>query len=268
MNLLNRYGPWAVIAGASEGVGRAFACELARHGIRSVLIARREAPLLALAAEIRAEFAVECTTASIDLGADGAAARVIEAAGGREVGLFISNAGADPNGARFLDKDIAAWRQLLAMNTETPMECCHHFAAAMRSRGRGGVILVNSGACYGGALGLAAYSGGKAFNLCFSEGLWAELKPHGVDVLSLVLGQTDTPAYRALLAEKGLPTPEKLASPEAVARVALAQLPRGPIYNWGQPNDVAGMAPSSADDRRARVEAISRSTIRLIDGVS
>src|SRR3546814_10550242 len=82
------------------------------------------------------------------------------------------------------------------------MQCCHHFANAMRARGHGGLLLVNSGACYGGASSMAVYSASKAFVLCFGETLWAELQPHGVDVLNLVLGRTDTPEFRRLLAEK------------------------------------------------------------------
>jgi short-subunit dehydrogenase len=145
----------------------------------------------------------------------------------------------------------------------TTLKCCHHFAGPMRRRKRGGLLLVNSGACYGGGSFLATYSASKAFDLVFAEGLWAELNDHGVDVLTLVLGQTDTPAYRALLAEKGLPTPENWASAADVARVGLEQLPHGPIYNWGQANDVAGYAPNSPEARRARIRMMdqhSRST--------
>jgi short-subunit dehydrogenase len=140
------------------------------------------------------------------------------------------------------------------------MECCHLFARPMRARGKGGLLLVNSGACYGGASFLATYSASKAFDLCFAEGLWAELRRYNVDVLTLVLGKTDTPAFRALLAAKGLPVPAGMATPEAVAQVGLAQLPHGPIYNWGQTNDVAGMAPNSPDQRRARILAVDNSS--------
>jgi uncharacterized protein len=262
MTARERYGPWAVITGASEGTGAEFARQLAAQGLSCVLVARREAPLKALAEEIRAAFKVDVVTASVDLAAAGATAQIIKAVGNREVGLYISNAGADPNGARFLDGDITAWRGLLTMNALTPMECCFHFGTAMRARGKGGIILVSSGACYGGALGLAVYSGSKAFNLCFSESLWAELKPHGVDVLSLVMGQTDTPAHRVLREQKNMAPPPNMACAADVARVGIEQLPHGPIYNWGQANNQAGMSPFSADDRRARVEMISKGTIR------
>lgn len=259
-SLAERYGPWALIAGASEGTGRAFARKLAAEGVPSILIARREAPLAALAEEIRAEFGVECVTAAIDLAAPDAFERIVTAAGEREVGLFINNAGADPNGALFHNQELQAWLDLVNLNCITAMKCCHHFGGLMRDRKKGGLLLVNSGACYGGSAFMAAYSASKAFMLCFAEGLWMELKRHGVDVLTLVLGRTDTPEFRRMLASKGAPVPDNLASPEDVAEVGLARLPHGPIRNWGQEDDVAGMAPTSPDTRRARVEYIERAS--------
>lgn len=253
--LAAKYGPWAVITGASEGTGSAFAHRLVDAGVKVVLVARREGPLAALAAELEAKGG-ECVTASVDLSADDAATRIIAAAGTREVGLLIANAGADPNGSMFLDKDLAAWDQLVTMNVNTTMRLAHHFGQAMRTRKRGGMILVGSGACYGGLSGLSAYCASKAFVLAFAEGLWAELRHDNVDVLNLVLGRTDTPAHRKILEESGQAIPTDMASSEEVAAIGLAQLPHGPIYNWGQPNDVAGMAPNSPDDRRARILAI------------
>lgn len=258
--LVERYGPWAVIAGASEGTGRAFARRLAASGVPSILIARREAPLAALAAEIRAEFGVECVTAAIDLAAPDAFEKIVVAAGAREIGLFINNAGADPNGSFFLDKELQAWLDLANLNCITAMKCCHHFGRLMRDRKKGGLLLVNSGACYGGSSFMAAYSASKAFMLCLAEGLWMELRADGVDVLTLVLGRTDTPEFRRMIASKGLPLPDNLASPEDVAAMGLARLPHGPIRNFGQEDDVAGMAPNSPDARRARIEYIDRAS--------
>lgn len=260
MDFAERYGPWAVIAGASEGTGRAFARRIAANGVNCVLVARREEPLRTLAEEIRAESGADCAIAAVDLSAPDAAARIAGAVGPRDVGLFVANAGADTNGAWFLDRELDAWLQLIRMNVLTVAGCCHHFGGRMKARGRGGLLIVNSGACYGGGSHMAAYSGSKAFELAFAEGLWAELQPHGVDVLSLVLGKTDTPAFRALLAEKGLPVPNDLASPDAVAETGLAQLRHGPIHNFGLANDAAGWGYGSADERRKRVEMVSASS--------
>jgi short-subunit dehydrogenase len=136
------------------------------------------------------------------------------------------------------------------------MQCCHHFGKQMRARGKGGILLVNSYACYGGGSSLSIYSASKAFDLCLAESLWTELRPHGVHVLSLVMSMTDTPAFNALLAEKGLPKPPGVAEPDAVAELGLARLPFGPVQNWGLEDEAAGAAPMSAASRRSRIIAI------------
>jgi short-subunit dehydrogenase len=213
-----------------------------------------------LAEAICAESGLVCPTAAIDLASPDAVDQLVAAIGDRDVGLFVSNAGADPNGARFLDRDIDVWLGHVRRNVITTMSCCHHLGKLMRARRKGGLLLVNSGACYGGASYMSAYSASKAFTLNFGESLWSELRPHGVDVLNLVLGRTDTPAFRALLAEKGLPVPPDLASPDDVAQIGLERLPQGPVYNWGLADDVAGYAPTSAAIRRSRILAIDVAT--------
>ena len=257
-----KYGPWALIAGASEGTGAEFARLLAQKGFNLILVARREGPLDALAAEIGAAEigaanGVQCITASIDLTRKDAAARMAEIAGDREVGLLIANAGADTNGTPFLDTDIANWDALVAMNVSTTMRLVHHFGRGMRARGKGGMILVGSGACYGGLNGLGVYCAAKGFVMNLAEGLWAELRHDGIDVLNLILGRTDTPAHRISLAKSGQSlSTAGMASAVDVARVGLEQLPHGPIYNWGSANDQPGFAPQSPDARRARIIAV------------
>lgn len=266
MSFKERYGPWAVIAGASEGTGRAFARQAAAEGINCILIARREGPLEEVAEQIRKERNVECVTAAIDLARPDAFERTAQAVGNRDVGLYISNAGSDPNGSFFLDKQVDAWIDLINRNIVTTVRCCHHFGNAMRARGRGGLLLVGSGACYGSGPNLATYSGAKAFELCFAEGLWSEVSPHGLDVLYLSLSTTDTPALRQLLAEKGMPVPPNLASPEDVAALGLACLPNGPIQNWGLQDDEVGYAITSAAQRRARVLMIAEMSKAVFGG--
>ena len=260
MSLREKYGPWAVITGASEGVGAEFALRLASEGIHCVLVARREGPLANLAAQVRAQ-GVECITASVDLTAADATKQIAEAVGSREVGLLIANAGADTHSSLFLDNDPANWERLINLNILTTMRNCHQCGQGMRARGRGGIILVGSGACYGGLYGMGVYSGVKAFDLCFGEGLWAELRHVGVDVLNLILGRTDTPAHRRIAEANGTSFDAAgMAKAADVARIGLEHLPHGPTYNWGQANDVAGYAPNSPDARRARIVAIEQIT--------
>ena len=231
--------------------------QLAAEGVRSILVARREGPLAQLKQEIFDEYGVECVTASVDLASTEATNDVIQAAGDREVGLLITNAGADGNGSPFLDADLSAWNKLVNLNVVTTMGLSHHFGKKMRERGRGGIILVGSGACYGGIGGIAVYTASKAFDQCFAESLWAELRPHGVDVLNLVLGRTDTPAHRELMERLGMPIPDGMASADDVAALGLKRLPHGPVQNWGQEDDQPGYLSTSAAQRCERVLALS-----------
>jgi short-subunit dehydrogenase len=253
VGLKEQYGPWALITGASEGIGAEFALRLADAGIHCVLIARREGPLAELALQVR-DRRVDCVTASVDLSAGDATSRIAAAVGEREIGLLIANAGADTNSSLFLDTAVEKWEQLIQLNILTTMRNCHQFGQGMRARGKGGMILVGSGSCYGGLYGLPVYCGVKAFDLTFGEGLWAEMRDCGVDVLNLILGRTDTPAHRRISEANGRPfDTSAMASSADVARIGLEQLPHGPVYNWGQANDIAGYAPNSPDQRRARI---------------
>ncbi|MBW8785756.1 MAG: SDR family NAD(P)-dependent oxidoreductase [Novosphingobium sp.] len=263
MDFATRYGPWAVIAGASEGTGREYVRQIAAQEVNCVLVARREGPLLELAEEIRAEFAVECLVVPLDLARPDAADQLIAAIGDHEVGLYIANAGADPNGSEFLDAPVEAWVGLATRNVLTTLRCCHHFGAAMKARGQGGMLLVGSGACYGGSPHLGTYAGSKAFEMCFAEGLWGELQSHGVDVLYFAMATTDTPELRRLLAHLGAPEPAVVADPAEVARVGLERLPHGPIHNWGLADDDPGWAGSSAAQRRARVQMLAQATAAM-----
>lgn len=226
----SKYGPWAVIGGASDGTGRAFVHQVAATGIHCIVIARREGMLSELAGEIRSKYGVECISAAIDLSTPDAFAKIVEAVGIREVGLFISNAGSDPNGSVFLDKDVERWVDLVNRNVLTNLRCCHHFGGLMRRRGRGGLLLVGSAAGYGGSKFMAVYSATKAFVWCLAESLWAELRSYHVDVLYIALVATDTPFLQRLLEEKGQKQ-MKASSPEDVAKKGLAYLARGPVFD-------------------------------------
>ena len=262
MSFKERYGPWAIVAGASEGVGRSFARQIAAEGVSCILIANA-GPLKELAAKIRAESGVECITATIDLSAPDALDQIIAAAGKREVGLYIANAGGNVATERFLDADLDAWIWLTNINVMTTMQACHHFGRLMRERGRGGLLTVNSGACYGGGSYLSIYTACKAFLLNFTESLWAESRQSGVDVLTIVLDKTDTPNFRRKLEELGQPWPSDAASPDEVARIGLERLPYGPIHNWGQSDDEPGASWASASERRQRVTKMSDAVEQL-----
>ena len=198
-DFFKRYGPWALVCGASEGTGAEFSLQAAALGLNLILVARRPDKLDELAAQIRTVHGVEVLTCPLDLAAPGAAAALVAAAAGQDVGLVVFNAGGDSVGGRFLDSPYAAWRTLTQRNIDLLTEACHAFASTFVARGRGGLILVGSEAALGGTGRLAIYTATKGFALNLGESLWHELKPLGVDVLNVVLGATDTPKLRALL---------------------------------------------------------------------
>lgn len=251
MDFADRYGPWAVVAGASEGIGASVAALLGERGVNVVLVARREHALR----EVAATIAGQTRVVPLDLSRPGAADALIEATADLEVGLLIYNAGADPYTSRFLDQPLASWAGLVYRNVNTPLEACYHFGSAMAARGHGGIVLVTSGAAWAGGAYIAAYCASKGFDLILGEALWAELKPLGVDVLSMVLGPTDTPAFRRVLHGRDM---DSMADPDDVARDMLENLAEGPTF----PPDPSPFAPLP---RRQAVELMSRGSAFLAE---
>jgi short-subunit dehydrogenase len=254
-----RYGSWAVIAGASDGTGAEFARQLAARGLNILLIARRLAPLEELAAKLRSAFGIEARLASIDLFQAGAGLRVVEAAAGLDVGLFVSNAGGDANGSTFLKAPLRAWEDLIHRNVLALAQAVHGFAGPMVARGRGGFIIMSSGAALGGQPGTAIYSGTKAFDLNFAESIWSELRGHGVDVICGVCGAMDTPSLHALLDKRGLTVPG-LLQPGDVVRELLERLPAGPLYvtPFGPQSDQAPIIEQARRDRMRQMEHVAK----------
>ncbi len=222
----NRYGPWAVIAGASEGVGAAFARQLGEAGINLVLIARNQALLEQLGGEIRQQSGVQVRVLPLDLGREDLLARVREITDDIQVGLVVCNAAA--GAGRFLDSSLNDALHAMRVNNAAQVSLAHHFAGSMVQRGRGGVILVGSLAGNAGGATTAIYSASKAFSQHFAEGLWSELKPQGVDVLYMVLGATNTPVRARQNLQDD--SDQFIAEPEDVARDGLAHIADGPVF--------------------------------------
>jgi short-subunit dehydrogenase len=212
-----RYGPWAVVAGASQGIGAAFARALAAQGISLVLVARRPEPLAALAASLP----VPTVRVATDL-ADGIGP-VRDATAELEVGLVVCNAAYSPIGP-FLDADPVESDRALTLNCAVPLLLAHAYLPAMAARRRGGFVVMSSLAGQQGSPGLAVYAATKAFGAVLAEGLWGELKPYGVDVVTAVAGAVTTPG----LASSSIRTAPGTVSPETVAASALAALGHGP----------------------------------------
>ncbi|QIX52059.1 MULTISPECIES: SDR family oxidoreductase [Rhodococcus] len=234
---VQQYGPWAVIAGGSEGVGSAFADELSKAGLNLVLIARKPGPLEETAEKVRSN-GVQVRTLALDLLSADAVEQIRQATDDVEVGLLIFNAGANSYGNEFVTGDLDGFRGVIDLNIHRQLELSHLFGAKMKERGRGGIMLLGSLAGYMGAEHQSIYAASKAFSRVFAESLWLELAPHGVHVVELVLGVTRTPAM--IRAGLNFDIPGMLvAEPEDVAREGLEHLTDGPVWVAGGNYDAA-----------------------------
>lgn len=247
-----RYGPWALIVGGSEGIGAAFARDLAAAGLKLVLVARKPEPLAELQAELEAAGA-EVRVVSADLSRPDALEQVRAVTDGLDVGLLVYNAGANNTRGDFTELDPAVYRSVIGVNVIALTEFVHHYGAPMRARGAGGMILVGSLTGFLGAPSLAAYGGAKAFARVFAEAVWGECQPHGVHVLHLVVGFTATP----LMARLGYDLANAQA-PEEVAREGLANIANGPMWIMGGPASMnLAIERSRVPDRAGVIRALA-----------
>jgi uncharacterized protein len=256
-----KYGPWALIAGGSEGVGAEFARLLAQAGLNLVLVARTAAALTQTADQCRG-YGSEVRVVQADLSALDASTAIATATDGLEVGLLILVAGANTHSYEFLDGDLAAFQRVIDLNVSTPLALVHHYGRAMRDRGRGGIVLLGSLAGYLGSARHTVYGGVKAFTRIFGEGLWLELREHGVDVLDLVLGVTRTPAMERVGLNFDAPG-IVVAEPADVAREGLAALGHGPVHIVGGNEQMVAMR--NDPDRAKAVLGAHRAMQRLLN---
>ncbi|MCV7281145.1 SDR family NAD(P)-dependent oxidoreductase [Mycolicibacterium flavescens] len=256
-----RYGPWAVIAGASEGIGAALADELGALGLNVVLIARNGALLEEVASGVRDRHGVRTQVVVQDLTAADASTRIAAATADLEVGLLVYNAGASDRTTPFLRNELEYSLHQVALDCIGPLALTHHFGPAMCDRGRGGIVIVASLACLAGSATLAVYSAVKAFQHTFAEGLWAELRPHGVDVCCTPLGMTYTPALARMGVEYD---PQTQMRSEDVAAEIIANVGSGPTFVVGENNRAVAQQVWTID-RRTLVEMMSAASTEFAE---
>ncbi|MBL8950152.1 MAG: SDR family NAD(P)-dependent oxidoreductase [Myxococcaceae bacterium] len=246
---------WALVAGASEGLGAAFAEGLHARGHSLVLLARRQAALDAVAGQLKGR---EVVTAAVDLGADGVAAKVAPLLEGREVDVLVYNAAAAPVGP-FLKMTPEQTRASLDVNCRAPVELLHLVLPGMVARGRGAVVLMSSLSAYQGVANTAVYGATKAFNLNLAEALWAELRGTGVEVLACCSGAIRTKSYL-----ESMPggAPGEL-EPAQVVREALDAIGKGPAMIPGRFNRFAAFMLRRLMPRRAAILTMASQTKKL-----
>ena len=259
----DKYGPWALIAGGSEGVGESFARMLAGVGINLLLVARREQPLRQLAASLQQQHAIEVRYLAADLTQPDVLQRMQEFSAELEVGLFIYNAGSAVKYARYTEWSVDDLDFMINLNCRTPALLCNHFAKAMVDRGRGGLMLLSSMAAMAGSAWLSIYPASKAFDQMLAEGLWHDLKPGGVDAMCLVLGATDTPSHAHVDFDAFMPG--GAMSCDQAAQEGLMHLGDGPLWVAGEDNR-ARLPADYLANRPAAIDMMSWGTA-VINGL-
>lgn len=259
----DRYGPWAVVAGASEGIGQAYADALAERGLNLVTIARRSEPLEADAERIRQQYRVQVRPLSLDLALPDLAERFDAAAADLDIGLLVYNACYSHIG-EFVESSLGDCVRTLDVNCRGPLTLARRLAPHLIERGQGGIILMTSLAGFQGSALVGTYAASKAFDTVFAESLWAELSPRGVDVLGCVAGATLTPDFERKTPEhkraKAFPM-----QPGAVAREGLNALGHGPIHVVGRVNRTANRVLGLLG-RAQRVRFFSKTTRDMYAG--
>lgn len=252
-----KYGPWAVVAGASAGLGAQYAEQLAALGVNVALVARRPAELETLAATLRERYGVEARTLPLDLALPDAAATLDQQTADLDVGLLICNAARSVIGP-FLDSPLDDHLGELAVNIQTPMALAWRFGRRFTARGRGGIILMASMSASLGSALLSNYGATKAYTLVLAEGLWEELRERGVDVLATMPAAIATPSYAASGATRQNAAAATTLPPDVVARAALAALGRGPSVTPGAATKLASFFMRRLMPRTSAIRMMGR----------
>jgi uncharacterized protein len=254
----DRYGAWALVAGASEGLGAAFAKALAQRGMNLVLLARRRGLLDALAEGIRQRSSVQVQCFETDLGMPEYSGELQSVLADRDIGIAVYNAAYAPVGD-FAGLDRSDLVQVVNVNVRGPVLLARTVVPGMIARKRGALVLMSSLAGNQGSPGLATYAASKAFTSVLAEGLWHELRTAGIDVLACCAGAVRTPGYAAAA---GKDAPGTLDA-DVVVEKALAALGRGPRVIPGFVNQIAAFVLGRLLPRRASIAVMAGSTAKL-----
>lgn len=182
-----QYGAWAVITGASDGIGMAFANTLAESGFNLVLAARREEALNSLAKELSSKHNIQTDVVVVDFSSSEAALKLYQRTKGKDIGLLIAAAGFGTSGD-FLDNSVQEELSMMDVNCRAVIALSHYYGTQMKNQGRGGIILFSSLVAFQGVPRAANYAATKAFIQSFVEGWYYEMKSFGVDILVIAPG--------------------------------------------------------------------------------
>jgi short-subunit dehydrogenase len=262
MKIKQKYGNTALIAGASEGIGAAFAEQLAGEGMDLVLIARRREPLEELAGLLREKYNVDVLCIMTDLSETGAVKQITEELNGREINVLVYNAALSFLGP-FIENPAEDHEKAARVNMITPLNMVHMFGEEMLSEGKGAIILMTSLAGFQGSGYLSLYAASKAFTRILAESLWYEWKNTGVDIIACCAGATSTPGYINSRPEKAGFFAPRVLDPEEVAEECLRKLGKEPSFITGRGNRVASFVMQKLMTRKMAINIMGNNTKKM-----
>jgi hypothetical protein len=262
MQIKEKYGQVAMVAGASEGIGASYSNYLAAEGMDLILIARRREPLEQLASSLKNKYHVNITTIYCDLSESGAAQFIKDSLRDREINVLVYNAALSHIGP-FEDDTVEHNIAIANCNMITPVTMVRVFGEDMLKKGKGALILMASMAGFQGSGFLASYAATKAFILVLAESLWYEWKNRGVDVIACCAGATSTKNY--LLTNPGEPGffAPRVQTPEELVEECFEQLGKKPSFVAGTQNKLASFVMHRLLPRKIAINIMGDSTRKI-----
>jgi short-subunit dehydrogenase len=257
-----KYGPVALVAGASEGLGAAWARALAARGLDLVLIARREEPLLAIANELKEQHKINARTIVCDLSSPNATQYLLNAIGDTKINCVVYNAASSYVGP-FLATPLSTHNNIVSVNIVNAMHLVYTLAAPMLSEKRGAIIMMSSLASFQGSGFLSTYAASKAFIRVMAESLWYEWKSKNVDVIACCAGATATPNYiNSKPGKIGFAAPRPQL-PEDVVNECLDKIGKTPSFTSGTGNKLATFFMQHIFSRKRAINIMGDTTRKM-----
>jgi short-subunit dehydrogenase len=256
-----KYGSWAIITGASSGIGVEFAHQIAAKGLNILLVARRKELLDHLAHELAEKYKIECRTLSADLSKDGFQSDILDATKDLEVGLLVNNAGMNCEG-QFYRGSLERNLQMLQLNTKAPFILAYEFGKQFISRGKGGIVFTSSISAFNAHPYLSHYAATKAYILSLAESMNYEFKDKNVDVIALCPGMTKSEMT------KGMKEGPMLMEAAPVVKLALDNLGKEPYVVPGFINKAQVFVNSRILNRNGATNLSGAILKKILPGVA
>jgi short-subunit dehydrogenase len=257
VNFLQRYGSWAIVAGASEGLGAEYAKGLAERGLNLILVARREPLLHSLAAKLAEDYRIRTKPIVLDLASHNAAEQIVHQTMDLDVGLLVYNAAFSAVGP-FLDHSMDDHMCEIHTNIHSPFKLVYLLGQRMIARKHGGIILMSSLSAFQGSAYISTYAATKAFNIVLAESLWEEWRSRGVDVLVCVSGAVKTPNYVASQPTETGGLGDMTMMPGEVMESALDGLGKQPYVIPGRMNRIASFVMRHLLPRKTAIKFMGK----------